>query len=146
METKITVLSDPAKIKTKIKVAAYVRVSTDSEKQLHSFEAQKEYWENKLSNCDDYEYVGVYADEGISGKSMRNRTQFLAMIEQAKCGKIQMIFTKSVSRFGRNFKEILQTIRELRDKHNVAVYFEEENMKTNDTLSDTILSIRAMVA
>ncbi|MCL2798018.1 MAG: recombinase family protein [Firmicutes bacterium] len=92
------------------------------------------------------EFAGVYSDEGISGKSLKRRKAFNEMVEHAKAGKIKIIFVKSVSRFGRNFMDVLKTVRELRDEYGVIVYFEEEDLHSDDPLADTMLSLRAMVA
>ena len=107
----------------KLKVAAYGRVSTNSKQQSHSFDNQSDYWNKKLAENPRYEYVGFYADKGISGKYMKYRPHMLAMLDACRCGKIDMIFTKSVQRFARNTIELLEVVRELRDM-NIAVYFE----------------------
>lgn len=147
MENKVTLINEPVPRDERVlRACAYVRVSTGSEDQKNSFEAQRSYWKQKLTTDARYKYVGIYADEGISGKATRNRKQFLDMVEHAKLGKIDIIFTKSVMRFGRNFVDILYHVRDLRHNYGVVVYFEEEEMYSDDALADTILSMRAMVA
>ena len=86
----------------KKRVAAYCRVSTDSEEQLNSYEAQKSYYTQKIEDSPDWEMAGIYADEGISGTSMKKRTEFKKMITACKRGHIDLIITKSLSRFARN--------------------------------------------
>lgn len=129
----------------KLKVAAYGRVSTNSKQQSHSFDNQSDYWNKKLAEDPRYEYVGLYADKGISGKYMKYRPQMLAMLDACRCGKIDMIFTKSVQRFARNTIELLEVVRELRDM-NIAVYFEKENINTLTAESELYLTIAAAVA
>ena len=86
----------------KRRVAAYARVSTDKEEQLTSYKAQVDYYKKYIQNNDEWEYVGVYADEGITGTSTKSRKRFNEMIDDALAGKIDLIITKSVSRFARN--------------------------------------------
>lgn len=129
----------------KQRATAYVRVSTASDSQTHSYEFQSQYWQQEISAREDCEFVGIYADRGISGKTIEKRPQFKAMIESALNGEIDIIFTKSVARFGRNVTELLQTIRLLREQ-GVAVYFESENINTLDPTSELYLTIAAAVA
>lgn len=91
----------------KMRVAAYCRVSTDSEEQLNSYEAQKTYYTQKIQDSPDWEMAGIYADEGISGTSLKKRTQFNKMITACKRGHIDLIITKSLSRFARNTVDCL---------------------------------------
>ena len=128
------------------KAAAYVRVSTDSEKQLHSFAAQYAYWEKAIKKNSKLKFVGVYSDEGISGKSLKKRKAFNEMVAHAKAGKIEIIFVKSVTRFGRNLLDVVKTVRELLTEHGVVVYFEEEDLYSDDPMAETLLTLRAMVA
>ena len=117
---------------TKRKTAAYARVSTDHEEQESSYEAQVSYYTDYIKSRDDMEFVGVYADEGITGCNTRYRDGFKAMIADALAGKIQLIITKSVSRFARNTVDSLTTIRRLKEA-GVEVYFEKDyitNFKT----------------
>ncbi len=130
---------------SKRKVAAYARVSTDQEEQLTSYAAQLSYYEEYIKGHNDWEFVDVYADEGISGCSTRKRDGFNRMIADALAGKIQLIVTKSVSRFARNTVDSLTTIRKLKE-HNVECYFEKEGLWTFDSKSETILAIMSSLA
>ena len=114
----------------KRKVAGYARVSTDSEEQENSYEAQVDYFTDYIKSNDAWEFVKVYTDEGISGVSTRRREGFNEMIADALAGKIDLIVTKSVSRFARNTVDSLTTIRELK-AHGVEVYFQKENIYTD---------------
>ena len=107
----------------KMKVAAYCRVSTELEEQDSSYEAQVEYYTSKISENENWKNAGIYADDGKSGTNTKKRADFNAMIQDALAGKIDMILTKSVSRFARNTVDSLVTIRKLKEK-NVAVVFE----------------------
>jgi len=128
-----------------LKVCAYARVSTDSDDQLHSIEAQKSYYTKKIQEDKNWEFVGLYADEGLTGTSMRKRPQFMKMIKDAKQGKIDLILTKSVSRFARNTVETLSTIQQLREA-NVDVFFEKENIYTSKNGVDFMLSLLSSIA
>ena len=99
----------------KRRVAAYARVSTDSEEQATSYEAQVDYYTNYIKSRNDWEFVRVYADEGITGTSTKDRVEFKAMINDALDGKIDLIITKSVSRFARNTVDTLTTVRKLKE-------------------------------
>lgn len=112
----------------KKRVCAYARVSTGSEAQGESLENQIQYYENLISNNPDYEYAGVFADRGITGTT-DNRPEFQRMLNLAKEGKIDLIITKSISRFARNTAIMLQIVRELKDI-GVEIIFEKENIKT----------------
>lgn len=129
----------------KTRAVAYIRVSTASDAQIHSFEFQEQYWTNVFEASEDTEMVGIYADRGISGCSIRKRPQFLAMMEDAREHKFDKVYTKSVSRFARNTIELLQTIRELRDL-GIEVIFEKENIHTFDPTSEVFLTIAATIA
>ena len=129
----------------KKRVAAYGRVSTNSKAQEHSFENQSAYWNRILGNDPQYEYVGLYADKGISGKSLRLRPQMLALLDACRRGEIDIIFTKSVQRFARNTKELLEVVRELREK-DIAVVFEKEGINTLNPDSELFLTVAAAVA
>ena len=124
------------------RVAIYVRVSTDDVRQTTSFELQKKYYEDFVIKHPHWTLVKIYADEGISGTSLNKREQFLQMISDAKRGKIDMIITKSVSRFARNTVTTLRTIRELR-LMGVDVFFEEQNIDTLKNESELYLVIYA---
>ena len=129
----------------KKRVVAYVRVSTASSAQLHSYEFQEQYWRGKFENDPDNELVGIYADKGISGSSVHKRPQFLIMMEDARNGKFDAIHTKSVSRFARNTVQLLEAVRELRDL-GIEVVFEKENISTMQPTSEVFLTIAATIA
>ena len=116
----------------KRKVAGYARVSTDSEEQLTSYEAQVDYYTKYIKSRSDWEFVSVYTDEGISATNTKHRDGFNQMIADALDGKINLIITKSVSRFARNTVDSLTTVRKLKEK-GVEVYFEKENIYTLDS-------------
>lgn len=129
----------------KKQAVAYVRVSTASSAQMHSYEFQEQYWNNKFANDPQVDLVGIYADRGISGSSVYKRPQFMAMMQDAREGKFDTIYTKSVSRFARNTVQLLKAVRELRDL-GVEVIFEKENISTMQTTSELFLTIAATVA
>lgn len=106
-------------------MAAYCRVSTDMEEQLHSFANQMDYYTKYISSKPEYEMVGVYGDEGISGTSLKKRDEFKRMIEDCKAGKIDLVITKSISRFARNTQDCLKYARALKNM-GIGVYFEKE--------------------
>ncbi len=115
--------------KKRLRVAPYCRVSTDTDEQLNSYEAQIEYYTQKIAENPEWVMVRLYADEGISGTSMRKRKAFMKLIEDCKKGKIDLIITKSVTRFARNTLEGIQTVRELR-RLGIGVFFEKESTNT----------------
>ena len=124
----------------KRKVAGYARVSTDSDEQKTSYEAQVRYYTNYIKSRDDWEFVSVYTDEGISATNTRHRDGFNAMIADALAGRIDLIVTKSVSRFARNTVDSLTTVRKLKEK-GVEVYFEKENIYTLDSKGELFITI-----
>ena len=124
----------------KRRVAAYARVSTDHEEQLTSYEAQVDYYTNYINGRDDWEFVSVYADEGITGCNTKKRDGFNKMVADALAGSIDLIITKSVSRFARNTVDSLTTIRKLKE-HKVECYFEKENIWTFDGKGELLLTI-----
>jgi resolvase, N-terminal domain protein len=113
----------------KIRVAAYARVSTKKDEQHNSLEAQKAYFTKYIKERNDWQFAGLYYDDGISGLSHKNRDGFNRLIEDSLQGKIDLIVTKSVSRFARNTVDSLSTIRKLKE-HGTEVYFEKENIST----------------
>ena len=119
----------PTTSKAKRKVTGYARVSTDSDEQFTSYEAQVDYYTNYIKSRPEWEFVEVYTDEGISALNTKKRDGFNRMIADALDGKIDLIVTKSVSRFARNTVDSLTTVRKLKDK-GVEVYFEKENIWT----------------
>ena len=130
----------------KLRVAAYARVSTMGAEQLNSYESQKKYYYEKINNNPEWQFVNIYADEGISGTTDYRRAGFMRMMQDALSGKIDLILTKSISRFGRNTMDVLKNVRLLRD-NNVAVLFEENNLNTLDTkTSEMLLTTLSAVA
>ncbi len=127
------------------KVCAYARVSTDSDEQFTSYEAQIDYYRKLILAKPEWEYVDVYADEGISGTNTKNREGFNRMIQDALNGKIDLIVTKSVSRFARNTVDTLSTIRKLKEK-GVEVYFEKENIYTMNGSGELLITIMSSLA
>lgn len=115
------------------------------EEQASSFEAQKDYYEKKVRENKDWTLVGIYADEGKTGTSYINRTEFLRMMEDCRLGKIDMILTKSVSRFARNTVDALNNIRELKAR-NIGVFFERENIWTLDAKGEFLITLLTSLA
>ena len=130
---------------TKRRVAGYARVSTDSDEQFTSYEAQVDYYTDYIKRNPEWEFVNVYTDEGISGTNTKKRDGFNRMITDALNGKIDLIVTKSVSRFARNTVDSLVTIRNLKE-HNVEIYFEKENIYTFDGKGELLLTIMSSIA
>ena len=122
------------------KVAGYARVSTDSEEQLTNYEAQVDYYTRYIRSRSDWQFVDVYTDEGISATNTKRREGFNRMVRDALDGKIDLIVTKSVSRFARNTVDSLTTVRKLKDA-GVEVYFEKENIWTLDSKGELLITI-----
>ena len=131
--------------KKKLKVAAYCRVSTASDEQLISLEAQKAHYENYIRSNDEWEYVGLYYDEGITGTKKDVRAGLLSMIADCEDGKIEFIITKSISRFARNTTDCLEMVRKLTDL-GISIFFEKENINTGSMESELMLSILSSLA
>jgi DNA invertase Pin-like site-specific DNA recombinase len=129
----------------KRKVAAYARVSTDSEEQLTSYEAQVDYYTKYILGREDWEFIKVYTDEGISAVNTKHREGFKAMVADALTGGIDLIVTKSVSRFARNTVDSLTTVRKLKE-HGIEVYFEKENIYTFDGKGELLITIMSSLA
>ncbi len=126
-------------------MAAYCRVSTDQAEQLSSYEAQVSYYTNFINGHPDYDMANIYADEGISGTNTKKREQFLKMIGDCKKGKIDMIITKSISRFARNTLDCLNYVRQLKEL-GIGILFEKENINTLDSKGEVLLSILSSLA
>lgn len=126
------------------RVAAYARVSSDKDAAFHSLEAQTAYYEKYVTDHPDWQLVGIYSDNGISGTTI-NRPEFQRMLEDCRAGKIDLVLTKSVTRFARNTVILLETIRELK-KLNVDCYFEKENMHSISPDGELLLTLLAMYA
>lgn len=131
--------------KPKLRVAAYCRVSTDSEEQASSYETQVNHYSDYIKRNIEWEFAGIYADDGISGTNTKKREEFNRLIEDCMVGKIDMVITKSISRFARNTVDCLNYIRQLKEK-NIPVYFEKENIKTTDSQGEVLLTIMASLA
>lgn len=127
-------------IHRQLRVAAYCRVSTDDEEQLTSYEAQQNYYTDKIMTNQDWTMAGIFADEGITGTSARKRPEFLRMIRLCKQKKIDIILTKSISRFARNTVDCLNYIRALREL-GIAVIFEKENINTLEADSEILITM-----
>lgn len=143
--TRSRYTADPIGSRKKRRVAAYARVSTDHEEQQSSYEAQVDYYTNYIKGRDDWEFVSVYADEGITGCNTKKREGFNTMVEDALAGRIDLIITKSVSRFARNTVDSLTTIRKLKE-NKVECYFEKENIWTFDGKGELLLTIMSSLA
>ena len=129
----------------KIRVAAYCRVSTDSEEQETSYETQVSHYTTYIQSKEEWEFVKVYADDGISGTNTMKREAFNQMIEDCEAGKIDLILTKSISRFSRNTVDCLKYTRQLKAL-NIAVFFEKENINTLDAKGEVLMTIMAALA
>ena len=133
-------LADVIKRKRTLRVAAYCRVSTDDEEQQSSFETQVKYYTEKLNSHEGWQLVGIFADEGISGVRTKKRVQFNEMIAQCRKKKIDLILTKSISRFARNTVDCIDHVRLLK-RLGIAVIFEKENIDTSHMNSEMILTL-----
>ena len=132
-------------IREKKKVAAYARVSMQSERMLHSLSAQVSYYSGLIQKNPDWEYAGVYADDFISGTNTVKRDEFKRMLADCEAGKIDIILTKSISRFARNTVDLLETVRHLKDL-GVEVQFEKERIRSMDGDGELMLTILASFA
>ena len=129
----------------KLRTAAYCRVSTTSDTQDGSFEVQCEYYEKLIRSDPNMEFVGVYGDHGKSGRAMRGRKELNRLIKDCEAGKIDLVLTKSISRFARNMLECVEAIRHLKEC-GVAVRFEKENLDTETMGGELMLGILATIA
>lgn len=130
---------------TRKRVAAYVRVSTDGEEQLQSFQSQKQYYQDKISQNKDWVMVEIYADEAITGTKTKNRDGFLKMIEDCMNGMIDVVMTKSISRFSRNLLDTLTYVRMLKDQ-GITIIFEKENINTSTMEGEMQLALLASLS
>ena len=128
-----------------LRVAAYCRVSTGSDAQLESLDAQKTHYENYINGREDWEFAGLYFDEGISGTKKEKRPALLQMIANCKAGKIDFVITKSISRFARNTTDCLEMVRKLLEL-DIPIYFEKENLNTSSMESELFLAILSSMA
>ena len=129
----------------KQRVAAYARVSTEHEEQQNSYEAQVDHYTKEIKRHSEWIFVEVYTDKGISGTNTKKREGFNRMVKDALDGKIDLILTKSVSRFARNTVDTLTTIRKLKER-GVAVYFEEQSINTMDGKGELLITIMSSIA
>ena len=127
------------------KVAAYARVSVESERMHHSLSAQVSYYSRLIQKNPEWEYAGVYADYGISGTGIKKRQEFQRMLEDVEKGRIDIILTKSIQRFSRNTVDLLNTVRHLKEI-GVDVWFEKENIHTMSGEGELMLTILASFA
>lgn len=132
-------------VQRQLRVAAYCRVSTDNEEQLTSYEAQQIYYTDKIMTNKNWTMAGIFADEGITGTSAQKRPEFLKMIRQCRQKKIDIILTKSISRFARNTVDSLKYIRALKEL-GIAVIFEKEGINTLETDSEILLTMLSAFA
>jgi len=132
-------------LQPKKRVCAYCRVSTDSREQQNSFTAQLEYYTALIENQENWQFAGIYADEARSGTKLQKRDDFLRMMKDCEDGKIDMIITKSLTRFARNTVDSIQAIRRLKE-FGVAVYFEKEHIDSLSEKSELMLTILSSLA
>jgi DNA invertase Pin-like site-specific DNA recombinase len=137
--------STPLAEMKKKNVAGYARVSTDTKEQLSSYESQVNYYTKYITSKAEWDFVKVYTDEGISGTSTSKRQGFKTMIQDALDGNIDLIVTKSVSRFARNTVDSLTTVRKLKEK-GIEIYFEKENIWTLDSKGELLITIMSSLA
>ncbi len=145
---KITKIENTASSKDAIKkkrVAAYCRVSTNSDAQLESLETQKSHYEHYINSRDDWQFAGIYYNAGITGTKKNKRPELLRLIEDCHAGKIDFIITKSISRFSRNTTDCLGLIRELLALH-IPIYFEKEKINTGSMTSELFVSVLSSLA
>lgn len=131
--------------KPKLRVAAYCRVSTDSDEQAGSYETQVNHYTEYIGRNKEWELAGIYTDDGISGTNTKKREGFNEMIDDCMAGKIDMVITKSISRFARNTIDCLKYVRQLKEK-NIAITFEKENINTLEASGELLLTIMASLA
>lgn len=127
------------------RVAAYARVSTVKDSQENSLQSQQEYFTEYIRHHPDWVFAGMYTDDGVSGLSIRRRDSFNRMVNDALDGKIDLILTKSLSRFARNTVDALTTIRKLKAT-GVAVYFQRENINTMDSTGEFLITLMSSFA
>ena len=141
----ITIPANVPEIGRKLRVAAYARVSSNSDDQTHSFAAQNAYFSKLIAGNPNWELADIYADKGITGNSIDKREDFLRMMEDCRKGRIDRILVKSISRFGRNTRESLEAVRELAGL-GVIVLFEEQKIDTAETTGEMLTAIFATLA
>ena len=137
--------STPLNDLRKRRVAGYARVSTDSEEQATSYDAQVDYYTKYINANAMWQFAGMYTDEGITATNTNHRDGFNQMVEDALAGRIDLIITKSISRFARNTVDSLTTVRKLKEK-GVEIYFEKENIWTLDAKGELLITIMSSLA
>lgn len=142
-KTKPEMKNEPQK--ARIKVCAYCRVSSSSSEQMASYEAQVAHYTGYIQQNPEWEFVGIYADGGVTGTKKLGRIEFIRMLKDAEAGQIDLIITKSISRFARNTADCLETVRFLKDL-GIAVFFERENINTLSAESELLLSVLSSIA
>ncbi len=145
IKPKLTTKTKTSHKKKKLKVAAYARVSTEMDEQQSSYEAQVSFYTDYIKSHEGWQFIAVFADRGITGTSTKNRTNFNKMVKIALMGGIDLILTKSISRFARNTVDTLQTVRKLKEV-GVEVFFEKENLHTFDPKCEMLLTIMSSLA
>ena len=138
-QRKIIVIDPRQPEARKLRVAAYARVSSDSADQLNSYISQVKYYTGLIQENEAWDYVDIYADEGLTGLSADKREDFQRMLSDCRKGKIDRILVKSVSRFSRNTTDCIRTVHELQ-KLGVTIFFEKENIDTANLSSEFFLS------
>ena len=144
IEPKKSILVDKEKYHQK-RVAAYCRVSTDSEEQLTSYQNQMRVYTEMIAARKEWEFAGLYADEAVSGTTAEKRDDFQRLLADCRAGKIDRILVKSISRFARNTLDCLQTVRELKQL-GVAVEFEKEGIDTGKVSGEMLTAVFASLA
>ena len=138
-QNSMTITSNRKQSPKALKMAAYCRVSTDREEQLLSYENQLRYYKNYIESNPNYEFAGIYADEGITATNTKKRDNFNRMIADCRNGKIDRIITKSISRFARNTLDCLNYVRELKTL-GIGITFEKEGINTLESSGEETLT------
>ncbi len=142
--TEIKQIQVPAQ-KKRLRVAAYCRVSTGNDAQMDSLQTQKSHFENYINSRNDWELAGIYFDEGVTGTKKEKRTALLQLITDCENPQIDMVITKSLSRFSRNTTDCLELVRRLQAM-NIPIFFEKENLNTGSMENELMLSILSSMA
>ena len=143
--TKIESVQNAKTVKQKLRIAAYCRVSTGSDAQLESLDVQKSHYERYITSRDDWQFAGLYYDEGITGTKTEKRPELLRLIADCEAKKIDLVITKSISRFSRNTTDCLELVRKLLSL-NIPLFFEKENINTGSMESELFLAILSSMA
>ena len=142
---KINITEEIKQAHRQLRVAAYCRVSTAQEEQLNSYDVQVRYYTEKIRSEPKWAFVGIFADRGLSGTSTKKRDEFNKMIKQCRRGKIDMIITKSISRFARNTADVLKYVRMLKEI-GVDIFFEEQNIHSTQPGAEFYITIYGSIA